>query len=85
MDRRALLMAIKLSRTNVRAHLHLTPQGKANKSLVYFTARRYPVGLEDRGDIVCISWHNKPAVNVRMDITRSAAEVQQKLGVFLDA
>ena len=75
-DRRALLMAIKSCRTNVQAHLHLTPQGKANKSLVYFTSRRFPVGLEDRGDIVYINWHTRPSVNIRLDITRSAAEVE---------
>jgi hypothetical protein len=69
-------MAIKQCHTNVRAHLHITPQDKANKSLVYFTANRYPVGIEDRGDIVCISWHSKPAINVRLDITRHAAEVE---------
>ena len=70
-------MAIKLCRTHVRAHLHLTPTGKANKSLVYFTARRYLVGLEDRGDIFCISWHTKPSVNIRVDITRTAGAVEQ--------
>jgi hypothetical protein len=69
-------MAIKNSRTHVRAHVHITPQGKANKTLVYHTTRRYPVGLEDRGDIVCVHWKHNPRVNERVDINKSAGEVE---------
>jgi hypothetical protein len=82
---RALFMAIKIGKSPVRAHLHLTPQEKANKTFVHFIARRYPVGIEDRGDIICICWHSKPSVSVRVDVRRSAAEVEHTLGDFLDA
>jgi hypothetical protein len=75
--RRALYMAIKISQSHVRSHLHITPQEKANKTLAYFTARRYPVRIDDRGDIICMSWHSKPAEIVRVDIRRSAAEIEQ--------
>ena len=34
--RRALLDALKASRSHVRLHLHLSPKGKANKTLVYY-------------------------------------------------
>jgi hypothetical protein len=69
-------MAIKNSQTHLRAHLHLTPQGKANKSLIYFIASRYPVRLQDRGDIVCMSWLANPAVSGRVEIGKTAAEVE---------
>jgi hypothetical protein len=74
--RRDLFMAIKRSRSPVRAHLHMTPQGKANKTLVYFIARRYPVGIEDRGDIVCLSWREHPEISARVDVGTSAGEVE---------
>jgi hypothetical protein len=84
-DRRALFMAIKKCKSYVRAHLHLTPQAKANKSLVYFIARRHPVTIEDRGDIVCISWLANTTIGVRVEIGLSAGEVEAKLGHFLGA
>ena len=84
-DRRALFMAIKKCKSHIRAHLHLTPQAKANKSLVYFIAGRHPVTIEDRGDIVCITWLANTTVGVRVEIGLSAGEVEAKLGHFLDA
>lgn len=84
-ERRALLMAIKNCRSMVRAHVHLTPQAKANKTMVYFQTRRYPVGLEDRGDIICVHWTQQPAVNVRIEMGRTAGEVEECLGTFLGA
>jgi hypothetical protein len=85
MDRRELFVAIRRSQTHLRAHLHLTPQGKANKTLVYFTARRYPVTLQDRGDIVCIHWMSDPTISARVELYRTAAEVEATLRNFLDA
>jgi hypothetical protein len=85
MDRRELFMAIRHSQTHLRAHLHLTPQGKANKTLVYFTARRYPVTIQDRGDIVCVHWMSEPTLSARVELTRTAAEVEITLRNFLDA
>jgi hypothetical protein len=35
-ERRALLDALKTTRSHVRIHLHLSPNGKANKTLVYY-------------------------------------------------
>ena len=82
--RRDLFMAIKKSRTHIRAHLHITPQGKANKTLIYFVAKRYPVGIEDRGDIVCVHWTHHPELSVRVEVGDSAGEVEAKLGAFLE-
>ena len=85
MDRRELFVAIRRSQTHLRAHLHLTPQGKANKTLVYFTARRYPVTIQDRGDIVCVHWMSDPTLSARVELSRTAAEVEETLRTFLDA
>ena len=80
-----LFMAIQLRRSHLKAHLHLTPQAKANKTLIYFTARRYPVGIEDRGDIVSIYWAQHPETSVRVEVGLSAGEVEENLGNFLEA
>ena len=85
MDHRELFVAIRRSQTHLRAHLHLTPQGKANKTLVYFTARRYPVTMQDRGDIVCVHWMSDPTLSARVELSRTAAEVEETLRTFLDA
>jgi hypothetical protein len=85
MDRRELFVAIKQSQTHLRAHIHLTPQEKANKTLVYFTARRYPVTIQDRGDIVCVHWMSDPTHSARVELSRTAAEVESTLRNFLDA
>jgi hypothetical protein len=36
--RRALMDALKATRSHIRIHLHLSPSGKANKTLVYYEA-----------------------------------------------
>jgi hypothetical protein len=49
--------ALKATRSHVRIHLHLSPQGKANKTLVYYQAARLnEINIGDRGDIMNISW-----------------------------
>jgi hypothetical protein len=63
--------------------MHLTPSCKVNKSFVYFTARRYPIHIEDRGDIVCLTWLSNTAVSVRIVIGQSAAEIEEALNTFL--
>jgi hypothetical protein len=83
-NRRMLYLGIKQSQTPVRAHMHLTPQIKANKTLVYFTIRRIPVSIDDRGDIIGISWRSHPTVSERIDVGRSAAEVEATLETFLE-
>jgi hypothetical protein len=85
LDRRALFVAIKTCQSHIRAHLHLSPQAKANKTLIYFTARRHPVAIEDRGDIVCVNWLSNQSVGVRVEVGKSAGEVEETLGLFLDA
>jgi hypothetical protein len=83
--RRALLMAIKNCRSRVRAHVHISPQTKANKTLVYFIAKKYPVGIEDRGDIIYVYWTQHPSTNVRIEVGHTAREVEDCLGNFLGA
>ena len=77
-------MGIKQTPNPVRAHMHLTPQIKANKTLVYFNIRRYPVSIDDRGDIIGISWRSNPDVSARIDVGLSAAEVEATLATFLE-
>jgi hypothetical protein len=77
-------MCIKAAQSPVRAHMHLTPQCKATKTFIYFTARRHPVRIEDWGDIVSLYWLSNQAVSVRVEIGRSAAEVEAQLSTFLE-
>jgi hypothetical protein len=77
-------MDIKNRNSPVRAYLHLTPQGKANKTLVYFNMRRHPVSIDDRGDVICVNWRAKPSEIVRVDVTRTAAEVEIVMERFLE-
>jgi hypothetical protein len=83
-DRRDIYMCIKAAQSPVRAHMHLTPQCKATKTFIYFTARRQPVRIEDWGDIVSLYWLSNQAKSVRVDIGRSAAEVEAQLNTFLE-
>ena len=46
---------------------------------------RYPVNLQDRGDIVCISWRLNLAVSGRVEIGKMAAEVEVAINTFLEA
>ena len=85
LERRALYVAIKTCHSLIKAHLHLTPQCKANKTLVYFTTRRQQVNIDDRGDIICLSWKSDHTQGVRIEVGRSAAEVEATMATFLDA
>jgi uncharacterized protein YggU (UPF0235/DUF167 family) len=73
--RRTLLDALKASRSHVRIHLHLTPLGKANKTLVYYQAKKNMVKIVDRGDMVHICWKSDESSSVILDVHRSAEEV----------
>jgi hypothetical protein len=80
--RRALLDALKASRSHVRIHLHLSPLGRANKTLVYYLAKKNMVNIIDHGDLVHICWKKDETINVNIDLLRSAEEVQDRLHKF---
>jgi hypothetical protein len=50
--RRELLLAVKKAHNTLKVVLHLPPQARANKSLIYFKAKRNYLRIDDRGDIV---------------------------------
>ncbi len=54
-SRRALLDALKLKRPYIRAHPHLSALGKANKTLVYFQARKNQTRITDKGDLLIVA------------------------------
>jgi hypothetical protein len=82
-SRRALMDALKASRSHVRIHLHLSPQGKANKTLVYYqSARLNEINIGDRGDIMNVSWKQDPTKYVNLEILKSAQEVSDRLHSF---
>ena len=43
------------------------------------------MGLEDRGDIVCVHWTYHPEVSIRVEVGKTAGEVEDKLRAFLEA
>ena len=53
--RRELLLALKKNRSHTWALLHLSPEERAKKSLLYSTVKRRPLRIEDWGDIVILS------------------------------
>ena len=55
-SRRALLDAIKKAKSHIKAHVHLSPEIKANKTLVYYQAGRNNTRVADHGDILIVSW-----------------------------
>jgi hypothetical protein len=59
--RRALLDALKASKSHVHIHFHLSPLGQANKTLVYHLAQKNQVHIKDHGDIVHIAWKPDPS------------------------
>jgi hypothetical protein len=67
-ERRALLLALRSRRTQWRIHLHLSPHGKANKTLVYHKAAMYQVHIEDRGDILIVSKQSDTTTNVKIQV-----------------
>ena len=66
--RRALLEALKLSRSHVRIHLHMSPQAKANKTLVYHQAKKNVVKIMDHGDMIHICWKQDESIKVILDM-----------------
>jgi hypothetical protein len=51
---------------------------------VYLTARRSPVDIEDKGDIVCLSWRRLASKSVRIYLDRCAAKVEATLSTSLE-
>ena len=68
-SRRALLNAIKNAKSHIKAHLHLSPEIKANKTLVYYEARKNNTWVEDHGDILTIAWRFNKAILIRIDLS----------------
>jgi hypothetical protein len=67
-SRRALLDALKLKRPYIRAHPHLSALGKANKTLVYFQARKNQTRITDKGDLLIVAWNHHPNLNVVLEM-----------------
>ena len=68
-SRRALLNAIKNAKSHIKAHVHLSPEIKANKTLVYYEARKNNTWVEDHGDIITVAWRFNKAILIRIDLS----------------
>jgi hypothetical protein len=53
----------------------LSPEGKANKSLVYHLAVKHDVKIVDHGDIINLTWRKDCTQYINLEILKSAEEV----------
>ena len=60
----------------------MTPQVKANKTLVYYQATKHAIKLTDRGDIINVSWTQDPSTHINIDIYATAEDILAKLHKF---
>ncbi len=67
-SRRDLLEALKPKRPHLRAHPHLSPVEKANKTLVYYQANKNQTRITDKGDLLIVAWRQHPQVNVVLEL-----------------
>jgi hypothetical protein len=81
--RRELLLAAKKTGQSLKVLLHLNPQSRANKSLLYYKTKRNHLRIEDRGDLVIIYVQQNTIQNVKIDVNTSAQAVTDKMDVFL--
>jgi hypothetical protein len=82
-DRRTLLGAIKDQRSPIRAWVHLSPQGKKNKTTVYSKVQKTDTRIEDRGDEVIIYWRKDTHLQTRINLLKDPAVVEDRLEQFL--
>jgi hypothetical protein len=83
-ERRALLLALRARKSQWRIHLHLSPYGKANKTLVYHRASLYQVHIEDRGDLLIVRAKADSATRIIVQVQSDAATVDTMLRTFLE-
>jgi hypothetical protein len=67
-SRRDLLEALKPKRPHLRAHPHLSPVEKANKTLVYYQTNKNQTIITDKGDLLIVAWRQHPQVNVVLEL-----------------
>jgi hypothetical protein len=81
-SRRALVDALKGSKSYYRAFVHLSPMAKANKTLVYFRTNRQPIKITDRGDVMHLTWRFDASSWENIELEKSAGEVISTLDKF---
>ena len=81
-SRRALLDALKAKRPYIKAHPHLSALGKANKTLVYFQARKNQTRITDKGDLLIVAWNQHPHLNVVLEMQQPTDLLLNKLHTF---
>jgi hypothetical protein len=84
-SRRALLDALKQKRSHIRAHSHLSPLGKANKTLVYYQANKNQTRITDQGDLLIVAWKHSPHTNVVLEMLQPTEQLLDKLHTFFGA
>jgi hypothetical protein len=67
----------------MRCLLHLSPNAKANKTLVYYKASYYQARVEDHGDILVVSSRLDAFHTTRVELHRTSAEVETQTNTFL--
>jgi hypothetical protein len=84
-SRRALVDALKGSKSYYRGFVHLLPMAKANKTLVYFQANRSPIKITDRGDVMHLTWRFEASSWENIDLEKPAGEVIKTLDKFFES
>jgi hypothetical protein len=81
-SRRALIDALKEKRSHIRAHAHLSPLGKANKTLVYYQANKNFTQITDHGDLLEVAWKHSSHANVVLEMLQPTDTLLEKLHRF---
>ena len=82
-DCRALLNALRNTHSSWKCQLHLSAECKANRSLLYHKASFHKAKVEDHGDILVVSSLIAATHTIRVELYRSAADIDSLMTTFL--
>lgn len=74
---RGLLRGIRAAKGPLSATMHLTPQEKANKALVYRKCERRLAKIEDIGNVVKVMSRVNNNLRVVVDLSKSAEDIDK--------
>ena len=78
-ERRSLLNALKTQRSPLTARVHLSPIGRQNKIIVYRNTAHTDTKIEDRGDELIVIWRKDTQTEVRIDLLKDTAVVEDRI------
>ena len=83
-ERRTLFNALQTQRSPLTVKVHLSPRGKNNKALVQKKTANTDTKIEDRGDQMRVMWRKDTLTEVKIDLLKDTAVVEDRLEQFLE-